>query len=552
VAASRIDSPASDRAAAEALRRSDSAAESPSQEDAPQRGNPSLADDGRGGLERTWAALRGKRFLAWVSSAAVHASLALLLACWMFSPRRAPSTWGLLGDVAGELPGEAEFALDPGDQTLLPALAAGPAADVLGGAASGGAATVPDPAAREIARTSDAGSEWTRGLPGLPNPLNRRGGGLSGRSGTERTRLALAGGGSMASEEAVERGLQWLAAHQLADGSWRFQLEQCPACQGACRNSGAYASTTAATGLALLCFLGAGQTHLDGRYQETVADGVYYLQQQMVVTSSGGDLRDHQRFRGAPALPGGAPLQAASLRFDTMYSHGIATLALTEAYAMTRDPGLQDPAQKAIDFIVNAQYGDGGWRYVPSPESPGPGDMTVSGWQIAALKSGLLAGLDVPYDIWERISAFLDTLQEDGGASYRYVRGEKTTAATNAIGLLCRMIAGWPRDARPLARGLAQAAGERPDESNMYCNFYASQVLHHAGGDLWKRWNERMREYLVETQAAEGHEAGSWYFAEPHSATGGRLYVTAMAIMTLEVYYRYLPLYGEHFIGSAP
>jgi hypothetical protein len=242
----------------------------------------------------------------------------------------------------------------------------------------------------------------------------------------------------------------------------------------------------------------------------------------------------------------------AMSRFDTMYSHGIAALALTEAFAMTRDPGLREPAQQALNFIVGAQFADGGWRYLPAPDSPGPGDMTVSGWQITALKSGLLAGLEIPYDIWERIAGFLDTLQEDGGAGYRYVRGEQATEATHAIGLLCRMIGGWPRDARPLVKGLARAAAQQPAESNMYFNFYAAQLLHHAGGPQWERWNPRMRDYLVDTQALAGHEAGSWYVSEAHSTVGGRLYTTALSIMTLEVYYRYLPLYGEQFIELAP
>jgi hypothetical protein len=61
-----------------------------------------------------------------------------------------------------------------------------------------------------------------------------------------------------------------------------------------------------------------------------------------------------------------------------------------------------------------------------------------------------------------------------------------------------------------------------------------------------------MRDYLVDSQGTEGHETGSWYFAEQHSTPGGRLYTTAMSIMTLEVYYRYMPLYKEPFVGRAP
>lgn len=88
--------------------------------------------------------------------------------------------------------------------------------------------------------------------------------------------------------------------------------------------------------------------------------------------------------------------------------------------------------------------------------------------------------------------------------------------------------------------------------NNMYFNYYASQVLHHVGGPHWEKWNPKMREHLLATQATEGHEAGSWYFPEAHSTPGGRLYTTAMATMTLEVYYRYMPLYKEAFVDRSP
>jgi hypothetical protein len=245
-------------------------------------------------------------------------------------------------------------------------------------------------------------------------------------------------------------------------------------------------------------------------------------------------------------------MRISPLRRDSMYSHGIATLAITEAYAMTRDSGLRKPAEEAVKFIVNAQYEDGGWRYNPNWETPGPGDVTVTGWQLMALKSALLAGIDVPYEVWIKASAFLDRCQEDGGARYQYMAGDRGTAATTAVGLLCRMIGGWPREHRPLQKGGAALGGLIPSQQNMYFNYYAAQVLHHLGGRTWEKWNPRMRDYLVDTQATEGHETGSWYFAESHSTPGGRLYTTTMAVMTLEVYYRYMPLYKEAFTKRAP
>jgi len=445
-----------------------------------------------------------------------------------------------------------------GNQISLPGERAGSVGNVQQGPVNAGA-YVPRPGQEEVSPFAPADEFGVGGiaseLEALSNPLASRGGGLEGRKFENRYGLALAGGGSKESEAAVEAGLAWMAEHQLKNGGWNFDLEKkCPQCAGYCRNSGTYTSTTAATGLALLSFLGAGYTHKEGKYQEVVARGLYYLEERMTVTSHGGDLRDSQSAPEATALVDGAGrLQLLSpLRRDTMYSHGIATLALTEAYAMTGDSSLRKPAEEAVKFIVNAQYDDGGWRYPPKWEYPGPGDVTVTGWQLMALKSGLLAGIDVPYEVWMKAAEFLDGLQEEGGAKYQYVRGERGTAATAAVGLLCRMIGGWPKEHRPLQKGASAIGALSPSQENMYFNYYASQVLHHLGGRTWERWNPRMRDYLVNTQQTNGHEQGSWYFPEAHSTPGGRLYTTAMAIMTLEVYYRYMPLYKEPFIGRAP
>lgn len=511
---------------------------------------------------------------AWLSSAVVHTVLVVILSLIILATPAEEPLWVTGGFDA--LPAEdlemdlSELPLDgtmpslgsfeSGDEISLPgprmgalgAPAGTSATPAIGGGISGGSVFSADVAGLAPApRGAVVGS----GFESLSNPLASRGGGLEGRTLENRRAAALSGGGSEQSEAAVEAALAWFAEHQWPDGGWRFDLEKCPNCSGYCRNSGSHTSSTAATGLALLSFLGAGYTHEEGKYQEVVARGLYYLQGQMTITPNGGDLRDKNAALEM-AAPRGGLLNAASLaiaRRDSMYSHGIASLALTEAYAMTRDKQWREPADLAVKFIVNAQYDDGGWRYAPKYETVGPGDMTVSGWQIAVLKSATLAGIDVPYDVWMKINDFLDAIQDDSGSTYLYLRGEnRGTAATTAIGLLCRMINGWPRESRPLQRGAAKLGDQLPIRNNMYFNYYASQVLHHVGGPNWEKWNPKMREYLVKTQATDGHEAGSWYFAESHSTPGGRLYTTAMATMTLEVYYRYMPLYKEAFVDRAP
>jgi hypothetical protein len=350
------------------------------------------------------------------------------------------------------------------------------------------------------------------------------GGGLEGRGAALRGRLVEASGGNGASENAVARGLRWLIAHQLDDGSWRFDLRQCPQCRGRCRNWGSIGSSTASTALALLPFLGAGHTHLEGAHQDVVGRGLYYLAGRMIMTPQGGDLQE-----------------------GTMYSQGLATIALCEAYAMTRDETLRPIAQAAVDFIVAAQHKAGGWRYGPGQ----PGDTTVTGWQVMALKSAQLAGLKVPQPTWYAVSRFLDSVETDHGAGYGY-QSPKDQPTTTAIGLLCRMYLGWPRDHAPLVDGVGRLTHKGPSRNNMYFNFYATQVLHHYGGPAWDQWNKQLRDTLVRTQATKGHESGSWQFTEAHTRAAGRLYNTAMAIMILEIYYRHMPLYAVRPLGVAP
>ena len=348
------------------------------------------------------------------------------------------------------------------------------------------------------------------------------GGGLEGRDPARQAELVRQQGGSDKSQEAVRRGLRWLAAHQSRDGGWRFD-HRSDLCQGLCRNHGTVTSTTGATALALLPFLGAGQTHIAGEHQDVVRSGLYYLTGRMLATPGGGDFQE-----------------------GTMYAQGLAAMALCEAYAMTRDANLKGYAQQSLNFIVYAQdKNGGGWRYSPGQ----PGDTTVTGWQLLALKSGRLAGLHVPTLAIADAQRFLDSVQAKSGAEYGY-RGPQSEPTTTSVGLLCRMVTGWQREHPPLSKGIEYLDREGPSKDNMYYNYYATQVLHHWGGYPWERWNAVMRDYLITSQAQQGHESGSWYFSGGHAESGGRLYNTAMAVMTLEVYYRYLPLYQTERIEN--
>ena len=345
---------------------------------------------------------------------------------------------------------------------------------------------------------------------------------FAARRGKGRTAGARARGGSAASEAAVEAGLAWLARHQAVDGSWQFNLSGC-LCDGACRDPGTLTGSTASTAIAILPFLGAGSTHVDGPYQQTVSRGIYYLVSRMQPTPRGGDFCE-----------------------GTMYGHGVTTLALAEALGMTRDEMLRPYLRDAIRFTETAQdLHGGGWRYLPGQA----GDITVTAWQIAALKSAALAGMEVPSPTIEAARRFLDRVQTQGGAAYGY-RTPAAKPCTSAIGLLCRMYTGWGSTQEPLQRGITNLAKPGPHPTNIYQNFYLSQALLQLDHPVWPRWNAKNRDQIVAQQARFGHEAGSWFFADHDTAPGGRLAHTALAVLTLEVYYRLLPIYREEAVDS--
>ena len=230
-----------------------------------------------------------------------------------------------------------------------------------------------------------------------------------------------------------------------------------------------------------------------------------------------------------------------------MYAQGLSAIALCEAYAMSGDENLRPFAEHAIRFILYAQdKKGGGWRYSPGE----PGDTTMHGWQLMALKSASLAGISVPSPAWQLAGEFLDSVQADNGAAYGY-RTPQRLQTTSAVGLLCRMYMGWDREREALARGISRLDKIGPSPTNMYYNYYATQVMHHYGGEPWQRWNAKMREHLIATQGKVGHEGGSWHFDDQHGNVGGRLYNTAMSVMTLEVYYRYMPLYGGRAVTES-
>jgi prenyltransferase beta subunit len=355
----------------------------------------------------------------------------------------------------------------------------------------------------------DGGWMGGRSLPGVA---------FAGRSGATRQKMLAEGGGNAASEAAVTKGLQWLVRQQKNDGRWAL-------------TDATAADDIAATGLGLLPFLAAGQTHKPAKgekespYSRTVEFGLSYLKSKQRVNGSFNGARD-------------------------MYGHAIATMALCEAFGMTQDPSLKKVAQSAIDYLAKAQHPIGGFRYVPGMA----GDTSVTGWCLQALKSGQMAGLSVDRQVIYKVGEYLDSVQTQNGAAYGYT-GPGATRTMTSVGLLCRYYLGWGPKNPNFAAGVELLKKNLPIRGldDIYYYYYATQVMHFFGGDDWdKLWNPKMRDLLVDSQdnSASKEKNGSW---TPDNfltgKAGGRLAATSLSLLTLEVYYRHLPLYQRENSG---
>jgi hypothetical protein len=354
---------------------------------------------------------------------------------------------------------------------------------------------------------------------------------LTVRTGKTRERLLKDYGGTEKGEKAVAAGLAWLAKQQKPDGSWVFDGQS-------------KAEVTAATGLTLLAFLGAGESHTgDGKYARGVKLGVNWLVKNVPVAG-----RDAGKFA------------------DTrdMYAQGIGTLALAEAYALSKDRALRAPAQAAVNYLQKAQAPNGSWGYGANQN----GDTSVVGWQIQALHAARL-GNDLVVDprVVKKAVEFLDTVAA-GERKEKYGYKDKAGAAAGtsltAVGLWCRhSVDNWREDSPGMIAGVAGLMDRAPGGTtakprgakpplDLYFYYYATQVVFRFGGDEWRDWNEGprgangnrkggMRDWLVELQNTKvGANQGSWdpdrAFIGMHC---GRLGTTALCLLTLETYYRY-------------
>lgn len=357
-------------------------------------------------------------------------------------------------------------------------------------------------------------------LPGLrlPTEVAAPADPFAQRAPETRRELVERLGGSKETEEAVARALVWLAAHQAEDGRWASE-DFDDAC-GKCGGKASTNSDIATTGLALLCFMGADHSHVkDGPYREVVSKGLRWL---LRMQSQTGDLRGD----------------------ETMYSHGIAAIALAEAYGLTRDPALEQPVRAATRFIVEARNRTrGGWRYDPGQA----GDTSVLGWQVMALASAKRAGIDVPQEAMEAAAEWLDKVSTGHPGLYAYQPRQPPTPTMTAEGLFVQQLLGRDRGEPEMRASVEMVMKNLPRwgrQSTTYYWYYATLAMFQHGGEEWTRWNAAVTRELLRHQRKDGSAAGSWDPIDQWARVGGRVYQTAVCTLSLEVYYRYLPMYA--------
>jgi hypothetical protein len=354
-------------------------------------------------------------------------------------------------------------------------------------------------------------------------------------------------GGSDKSEEAVLLGLQWLARHQMTDGHWGPDcLHMAPA--GCCREAGPCGGAgsehrLAQTALAILAMQAAGHYDFNGNeYSANVRRGLEWLISQQ---QADGGFVDTNR----------------GLRQCNMYEHGIASFALADACEMAasldREPDdrLRQAAQRAVQFIEYAQHTDGGWRY--TPEHDLPSDTSVSGWQVLALKAAKRAKIvEVDNECVEQVLNFFRSCEMISGKT-GYQPRHALSDATTGVGMLVHEFILEQPDSPLVKQGAEYLAQEAENNwktpagnrrrafaaanHDFYTWYNCTLAMFQAGGEPWKRWNNIIRDQVIALQCRD-HDActcGSWDPLGRWAPQGGRVYSTALAVLTLEVYYRY-------------
>tara|TARA_B100000700_G_scaffold167709_1_gene185239 strand:- start:2331 stop:5780 length:3450 start_codon:yes stop_codon:yes gene_type:complete len=314
-------------------------------------------------------------------------------------------------------------------------------------------------------------------------------------------------GGTQESEAAVAMGLKWIANQQATDGSWEFD--------------GTLEGRRAATAMALIAFLGSGNTHKKGNFKTQFGAGLSFL-----IQSLGGDgsLRDSKL---------------------GMFSHGLATTVLSECAVMTQDPILSEPLTAAINFINSAHRADeGGW----GKDEGDPVDDRITIWQISALK---YSGTSFrPQDRRTLANCKKRLLAFPPEELINDLNGDDDSKRLIAVIRLHGLMLLSDREHKEYLKCIDAILELGPSDNDIYYNYYAGQlVFQHKAflsnenateSLLWDSWNKSVLKKLISAQkTGTGTDSGSFSFNYPNSLGGGRLMDTSFALMILQIYYRY-------------
>ncbi|MFH1265525.1 MAG: hypothetical protein ABIK89_07325 [Planctomycetota bacterium] len=379
-------------------------------------------------------------------------------------------------------------------------------------------------------------------------------GGGGPRFGRKYAPRAAAKGGGQAEQKAVQWGLEWLKRHQDPEGFWDCDGFDMQCTDSRCDGKGQALNDVGVTGLALLAFLGTGNTINSGPYKSVVRNGVRFLC----------DVQDPED---------GCLVPKEGTHW--MYNHAIATLALTEAYGLSKWPILKKHAQHALDFVHMSKNPGRAWRYNNGEVDPvEQNDVSVTGWMVMCLASAKDFGLRYDWRDMEDALRYLDEMtdsatgrtgyREKGTFSSREAGDEsiwpfEESEAMTAVAILSRVFAGNVlndiESQFPAIEAGAALLRKRPPEwseekgcIDYYYWYYGSYALYQLSGKGWDKWKTAMVKAVVENQVKEGCERGSWPpQRDPWGDSGGRVYSTALMTLCLEVFYRYDNVLGARY-----
>jgi hypothetical protein len=394
------------------------------------------------------------------------------------------------------------------------------------------------------ARSADPG-ERAAALAALPKisdtpvgDLLRIGGAFRGDR-VRRKQLASAGG-SPQTEAAVAAALDWLARHQSEDGSWGSGAFASRCREGKCTGGTPFEGfSPGIAGLALLAFLGAGETSASGPHRETVQRGLAFLRGAMDSEGCIGSRKDHY----------------------FLYGHAVATIALCEASMLTDDAATTEAADRAVEFALKTKNPYLAWRYNYPPD--GDNDTSLTGWMTYALAVGRAAGIradDAKKAIGDA-GNWVDKMTEPefGRTGYQQRGGPSSRMETagpkfpvdkveplTSIGVMVRVFAGaQKKDDELIDKGGALLAKKPPrwdidaGTIDFVYWFWGSLAARQIGGTTWRPWNEALKQSLLPNQDRSGGcSRGSWPAVDAWSDAAGRVYATAMCCLSLETYYR--------------